>query len=278
MLGVLSVVVSAVALSACGSSTLAKSPTTTGPVATTATTTPKTTTTAPTQVSANLYFVRGPNLGVAQRLVNAGADPHYLTVQALLAGPDATEIAAGLGTEIPAGTALRGLEIRGGVATINLSPQFITPGPPPSLAARLAQIVYTLTAYPNIGKVAIAVSKLPLTTFAGVNLSTPVGRSQVTAALPDVLLEAPAVGSTVHGASVYLSGLTSFVGTFDIQLLDATGKLLAATTNTAVPSSTFTQTLPVRASSPNTGSLRIYARPSAPGQPVQVTSFQLPIQ
>ncbi len=279
MPGIVCVVMCAVALSACSShSTLSKSPTTTGPVATTATSTPKTTTSAPAQVAAALYFVRGTELGVAQRMLNASADPRYVAVQTLLAGPNATETAAGLSTAIPAGTTTRGLQIRAGVATINLSPQFVTPGPAPLLAARLAQIVYTLTAYSNITKVAIQVSKAPLTTFAGVDLSAPVGRSQVTAALPDVLLESPAVGSTVTGSSLSLSGLNSFVGTYDVQLVDASGKLLAATTNSAISGATFAQTLPVRASSPNTGTLRIYARPSAPGQPVQVTSFPIPIQ
>lgn len=277
--GIVCVAVAAVALSACSShGTLSKSPTTTGPVATTATTTARTTTTAPAQVATLLYFTRGTELGVAQRMLAASADPRYVAIQTLLAGPAATETAAGLTTQIPAGTTTRGLQIRSGVATLNLSPQFVTPGPAPLLAARLAQIVYTLTAYPNIGKVSIQVSKVPLTSFAGVNLSAPVGRSQVTAALPGVLLESPAVGSTVSGSSVSLSGLTSFVGTYDVQLVDATGKLLAATTNTAVSGATFTQTLPVRASSPSTGSLRIYARPSSPGQQIQVTSFPIPIQ
>ncbi len=277
VLGVLGPIVLATTLSACGGSSVAKSPPTTGPVATTATSSPKTTTTAPSQVPTNLYFVRGTELGVAQRMINGTTDPRYVTMQALLAGPDATETAAGLTTDIPAGTVVRGLEIKSGIATINLSPQFLAAGPPAALAARLGQIVYTLTAYPNIGKVVIQVSHAALPTFAGVNLSLPVGRTQVTAALPDVLLESPAVGGTVQGSTVSLSGLTSFAGTYDVQLLDATGRLLAATTNSGVVGGTFTQTLPVRTTPPTTGTVRIYARPATPGHPVQVTTFQLPV-
>ncbi len=252
-----------------------KSPPTTGPVAT-VTSVPKTTTTAPSQITTSLYFVRGTSLGVALRLISAGADPRYLAMQALLAGPSATEVAAGLGSDIPAGTTMRGLQIRSGVATINLSPEFIQPGPAASLSARLAEIVYTLTAYSNVARVAIQVSKSPLPSFAGVNLSAPVGRSQVTAALPAVLLETPAVGATLH-SSLQISGLTSFTGTYDVQLSDSTGRLLASVTNSAVVGATFAQTLPFTTSTAGTGMLRVFARPSTPGQPTQAVVFAIPI-
>jgi germination protein M len=200
-----------------------------------------------------------------------------VTMQALLAGPSPSEAAAGLTTDIPAGTTMRGLQIKGGLAVINLSPEFIAAGPPEALSARLAEVVYTLTGYSNVKRVTIAVSKLVLPNFAGVNLSTPVGRSQVTAALPDVLLETPAVGSTVHG-SLQISGLTAFTGTYDVQLLDATGRLLAAVTNTAVVGATFAQTVPFTASSGSAGNgtLRFFARPSSPSQPIQAVTF--PVQ
>jgi spore germination protein GerM len=266
----------ALALSACAnSSSASKSTPTTGPVAT-VTSVPKTTTTVPAQVSTSLYFVRGATLGVAVRLVDSSADPRYLAVQALLAGPIPSESAAGLSTAIPTGTTVRGLQILGGIATINLSPEFVTPGPAPSLSARLAQIVYTLTAYSNVGKVAIEVSKVPLPAFAGVNLSAPVGRSQVTAALPGVLLETPAVGSSLRG-TLPISGLTSFTGTYDVQLVDSTGRLLAAVTNSAVVGATFAQTIPFNTSKAGTGTLRVFAKPSTPGQPTQAVIFTLPI-
>jgi len=266
----------AVGLSACGnSSSASRSTPTTGPVAT-VTSAPKTTTTLPAQVVTSLYFVRGSMLGVAVRHVNSSADPKYLAVQALLAGPVPSESAAGLGTAIPAGTTVRGLQIRGGIATINLSPEFVTPGPAPSLSARLAQIVYTLTAYSNVGKVVIEVSKVPLPAFAGVALTAPVGRSQVTAALPAVLLETPAVGSSLQG-TLPISGLTSFTGTYDVQLVDSTGRLLAAVTNSAVVGATFEQSLPFSTSKSGTGTLRVFAKPSATGQPTQTVTFTLPI-
>ena len=82
----------------------------------------------------------GPRLGVADRSIASSADPRLAAVQALVSGPTATEAAAGLGTWIPPGTAVRGLQVRDGVATVNFSPQFAAAGPPADLSARLAQV------------------------------------------------------------------------------------------------------------------------------------------
>ena len=233
MVGAVILVALALSLAACGDknqSALTSTTTTLPP-----TTVPKVTTTAPAstprQVFA-LFFVRGTTLGVAQRTVATTVDPHYSSLTNLLTGPDPSEASAGLTTDIPAGTALRGLEIRGGTATVNLSPQFATPAPPAALSARLAQIVYTVTAFPNVTGVIMEIAKNRLANFAGVNLTSPVGRSQVTAALPGVLLESPGVGSSLQG-QLAVSGVTTFNGTYDIQLLDSGGKLLANVTDTA---------------------------------------------
>jgi spore germination protein GerM len=267
---------SILALSACGASPSSIRATTTTKPGTTTSTAPKTSTTVPPQVAVSLYFVRGTDLGVADRLINSSADPRVAALQALLSGPTPTEAAAGLGTSIPTGTTLRGLQVRGGVATVNFSPQFEEPGPPAVLSARLAQVVYTLTAYSNIGRVALLVAKSPVSSFAGVDTSSPVGRSQVTAALPGVLLEDPAVGSSVTG-SFHISGITSINGTYDIQLVDSTGSLLASVTNTAVTGATFSQTIPFSRAYTGTGTIKVFARPSSPSQPVEESQFTVQV-
>ncbi len=264
------------ALAACGSPGAAKTAATTPPVNTTVPTVPKTTTTLPAQVAVDLYFVRGSELGVAQRMIGNNTDPRYTAMQVLLGGPTPSEAAAGLSTDIPAGTQMRGLEVRGGTATVNISPEFIGPAPPDVLSARLAQVVYTLTAYSNVQKVAIQVSKIPLPSFAGVTIGQGVGRSQVTAALPPVLLEEPAVGSSVQG-NLTVSGATSVNGTYQIQLVDSTGRQVAATTNTAVPGATFRLTLPLGSFTAGVGTIHIFATPSGAGQSPQSTSLSVPI-
>jgi Sporulation and spore germination len=277
VVGAVILVALALSLAACGDknqSALTSTTTTLPP-----TTVPKVTTTAPAstprQVFA-LFFVRGTTLGVAQRTVATTVDPHYSSLTNLLTGPDPSEASAGLTTDIPAGTALRGLEIRGGTATVNLSPQFATPAPPAALSARLAQIVYTVTAFPNVTGVIMEIAKNRLANFAGVNLTSPVGRSQVTAALPGVLLESPGVGSSLQG-QLAVSGVTTFNGTYDIQLLDSGGKLLANVTDTAATGEKFTQALPFTITSAQTGEIKVFARPTVTSQPVQEYQFGLPL-
>ncbi len=267
----------AVSVVACSGGTPSPSTSSTDHPSTTAPAKSTTTTTNPhPQLVLPLYFVRGTQLGVAHRIVNSASDPRYLAMQQLLGGPDPTEVSAGLGTAIPSGTVMRGLQIKNGVAVVNFSPQFAEPGPPAALSARLGQVVYTLTAYPNVKSVTIQVSKTQVVNFAGVDMSNPVGRAQVSGALPGVLLENPAVGDSLQGA-LQLSGLTSINGTYDIQLSDSTGRLLAAVTNTAVVGASFTQTVPFNGKGTGTGTLRVFARPANPAQPVQEYSLTLPI-
>lgn len=266
----------ALLVSACsGNSTALTSTTTTLPPSTTV---PKstTTTTSPGQHTYPLYFMRGTQLGVVARVASSSSDPHFSAMVALMGGTSASEVAAGLSTDIPAGTAVRGLEIRSGVATVNLSPQFVTPGPADSLAGRLAQVVYTLTSTPTVTQVVIEIAGTPIVNFAGVNLASPVDRSQVTAALPLILLEQPAVGASLLG-KLAISGLTSASGTYVVQLLDPSGKLLASVTNTAVAGGTFLQSVPFTVSGPETGTVRVFARPTVSTQPVEQFQFTLPI-
>jgi hypothetical protein len=269
----------ALGLAACGGdgpqSALTSTTTTLPP-----TTVPKVTTTIPSSAPRQvftLFFVRGTTLGVAARTVATTTDPHFSSMTNLLAGPTPSEAGAGLGTDIPAGTALRGLEIRGGTATVNLSPQFATPAPPAALSARLAQIVYTITSFPNVTSVIIEITKQRVVNFAGVNLTNPVGRSQVTAALPGVLLESPGVGSTLQG-QLAVSGVATINGTYDIQLLDSSGKLLANVTDTAAVGEKFTQTLPFTIASAQIGDIKVFARPTVTSQPVQEYQFNLQLE
>jgi spore germination protein GerM len=48
-------------------------------------------------------------------------------------------------TEIPEGTRLNGVDVVGGVATVDVSGDFERAAPPRSQALRIAQVVYTLT-------------------------------------------------------------------------------------------------------------------------------------
>lgn len=201
----LTLVLAALAATGCGqastttaatatTSTTAKTPATTGTSAavtttiqpTTVTTARPTTTTTPASLSLNVYFVRGEQVAAMHRMVDASgqtSDTERLpgAVQALLAGPNASEKALGASTAIPAGAKLLGLKVDAAsqTATVDLSGDFESGGGSLSMSLRLAQMVYTLTQFDGIRKVQFSLDGTPVTVFGGegIILDHPVGRA-----------------------------------------------------------------------------------------------------
>lgn len=99
-------------------------------------------------VTTTIYFTSGEGYVPAERVVPDRGDLEAAAadaVRALLSGPTEAERSAGLGTEIPAGTRLLGLEIGDDrIATVDLSGEFETGGGSASMQARLAQVACTL--------------------------------------------------------------------------------------------------------------------------------------
>lgn len=80
-----------------------------------------------------------------------------LAFEELLAGPSEGERAKGLTSEIPAGTRLRGLSVRGGVAIVDLTAEIASGGGSSSMLGRLWQIVYTGTQLPQASQVRLLI-------------------------------------------------------------------------------------------------------------------------
>ena len=72
-------------------------------------------------------------------------DTPTAAVTSLLEGASAAEADAGLGTTIPEGTTLNGIEVEDGIATVDLSGEFDDGGGSAGMFMRLAQIVHTVT-------------------------------------------------------------------------------------------------------------------------------------
>jgi spore germination protein GerM len=77
----------------------------------------------------------------------ATADQLRTALATLLAGPSPAERRRGLVSEIPVGTALRGLRIEDGVVTVDLSAEFARGGGSTSMLGRIWQVVYTATQF-----------------------------------------------------------------------------------------------------------------------------------
>ena len=144
----------------------------------------QTTTTQATQSTAlprgralEVWFAEHGRLVERLRTHSATRQVATAAVKALLGGPDRTERAAGIGTEIPRETRLNSIAISGGVARIDLSSDYQSGASLRSLQLRLAQVVYTLTQFPTVSAVRLSVDGEPVLDHA-------VGRSAYRALAP----------------------------------------------------------------------------------------------
>jgi hypothetical protein len=172
-----------------------------------------------------------------------GADPaHYpydramAALQRLLEGvADASGGELSLSSAIPSGTSFRGAQWEDGSAVIGveMSEEFLSGGGSFSMQARLAQVVYTLTAIDGIDGVQFLVEDeagLPssITVFGGegVIVSDPAVRADFDAMLPAIMIESPAHLGTAGNPLVARGTANVYEATVSMELLDAEGRIL----------------------------------------------------
>lgn len=202
---------------------------------------------------------------------------------ALLEGPSGAELAGSpaMSTAVPSGTRLLGLSISGGVATVDLSREFESGGGSFSILGRLAQVVYTLTQFPTVDAVQFRLDGRPVEVFSGegVVLDKPVGRDDYRDLLPAVFVDRPAWGAAI-GNPARISGLANvFEATFQVQLKDARGVLLAnrhvtATCGTGCWGS-FAEEIPYTVASGQYGTLRVFVYSARDGAEESVTEYRV---
>ena len=224
------VAATATILAACGGGSTGGS-TTTAPTATTTVTstqsaapTPSEAPTPPSasQTTLSLYYLRGEELGVAERRVDATTKPATAALEALLAGPSASEKAAGLTSAVPSGTRLLALSIDGTTARVDLSSRFAAGGGSLSMQARVAQVVYTLTRFPTIDAVDFMLDGAMVETLGGEGLILDAGQTRADwrAFEPAIFVEQPGVGALLAGTLALQGTASVFEGTFAARLED----------------------------------------------------------
>lgn len=236
------VVLAALALAACGGAE-ESSP----PVPETSPTQTEAPAAEPTQVL--VYLLRAERLGVTARVARTegvGAE----AVAALLEGPNEVERDAGFSTAVPEGTELLGLSIANGVATVDLSGAFAEGGGSASMQGRVAQVVYTLTQFPTVERVAFRVDGEPVEAIGGegVLVDPPVGRADFEDVTPVILVEEPTFGADAASPLRISGTANTFEATFVAEVKGADGSLLAEQIVTATSGSgdrgTFEATIP----------------------------------
>jgi len=162
-------------------------------------------------IDLKVYFLIADDLGggnpalvaVARRVPRTVA-VGGASMRALLEGPTPYEaehdpLKSVVSTAIPEDTVFLGLDIKDGLATVDLSKEFESGGGSFSMGARLAQVVYTLTQFPTVERVRFRLDGQPVTVFSGEGLvlDQPVGREDYFDYLPAIFVDTPAVNAYV---------------------------------------------------------------------------------
>jgi hypothetical protein len=154
-----------------------------------------------------------------------------LALTAMLEGPSTAEATASVKTAIPAGTRVLGLSIGNGVARVDLSSEFESNPTSTSMpmALRLAQVIYTISQYSNVGRVQFAIDGQGRTTVGGIPVQGRQNRAAYGSFLPAILVQTPLIGARVS-SPVTISGTADvFEATVSLRILDANGHEIART-------------------------------------------------
>lgn len=278
VLYLLAAVSAATLLAACGGSGGGSSPTPTATVTVTASPlaspSPTTAPTAPASATTtlSLYFMRDGELGVAQRRVPQTTMPATAALKALLKGPSAAERAAGLSSDIAAGIRLTTLTLAGGTATADLTSRFAQPSANAVAARRVAEVVYTLIAFPSVRRVIIDVDGRRLNEIASggmegspdpLAIDSPLRRTRPWSSFePAIFVESPGVGGALTSPFTLNGSASVFEGSFTARLLDGAGRrittVVVQASRGAPGRGSFRETLPFSTTAAR-GTLIVYS-------------------
>ena len=233
--------------------------------------------------------VNEPTLIPVLRTVPESPATATAAMRALLAGPSAKERAAmpQIVTLIPAGSKLLGIEVSGGLATVDLSAEFASLSPDDagdggvfSLRGRLAQVVYTLTQFTAVDRVNFKLEGKPVKVFTSeeVVLNKPVTRATYRERyLPLIFVDRPAWGAALLNPGRVTGLANVFEAQFRVALLDRNDKVLVdvpvvASCGTACWGN-FDVTLSYDVSSAQWGTLRVWDISEYSGKPVAVREY-----
>jgi hypothetical protein len=196
----------------------------------------------------------------------------------LLAGPTPGEREAvpTMSTAIPGGTEVHRVSIADGIATVDLSAEFVAGGGTLSMTGRLAQVVYTLTALDGVNGVRFEIDGVPTTVFGGegVVVEDPATRAGFDDLLPAVMIESPPYWGAAGNPAVVAGTANVFEATVSLALTDGEGRILWEGVTTATCGTgcrgTFGTTIPYEVTEPQLGSLIAWEASARDGSPINV--------
>lgn len=178
-----------------------------------------------TQSGTGPYLIPvGRSLAILSHMVT---DPVAETLNFLLVGvyPGEEQAGPALLSAIPEGTQLLGVNVADGIANVDLSAEFASDVD--LLRHAVAQIVFTLTRFPEIRAVHFLVEGEPLLTPVRTGIPDPATRADFDDLLPAVMIESPAHWSQPGPSPMLVSGTANvFEAVVSLELLDQDGAVL----------------------------------------------------
>jgi germination protein M len=209
----------------------------------------------PTATSLRVYFLLNGKVQPVLRTVSKTTAVAGAALNALLQGPTQQERQIGLSTQVSS-EASWNVDRTGGVLTLH--------GDVPSGPA-LAQVVFTLTQFPSSTTVSIGGKQYT--------------RGDLEDFAPAIIVELPLPFQTVTSPLRAAGSADTFEATFQYELTDASGKVLAKHFATATSGSgvrgTFDVTIPFTVSQSGPGTLKVYENSAANGKPIHVVAIPL---
>ena len=215
-------------------------------------------------VTYEVWFTRDESLFMVKRTQEATPRIGTAAMESLLTGPNTQEQAAAVGSQIPAGTQLLGLNVDSGIATVDLTSEFESGGGSASMNMRIAQVVYTLTQFPTVKGVLFQLDgqRVDVLGGEGVIVDQPVTRKNYRSLLPAILVESPQIGEKVENPVTVSGTANVFEANVTVEIVDASGKVVGSTFTTATCGTgcrgTFSVEVPYEVSSATRGLIIVH--------------------
>jgi Sporulation and spore germination/Immunoglobulin-like domain of bacterial spore germination len=179
------------------------------------------------RMTLSVWFERGGKLWLTKRTVPRTPGAAAAAINRLFAGPNSAETSAGVASAVPAGSALRGVSITGGVATVDVASAFAAPAARTQIRMRLAQLTYTVTQFPTVSSVRLEVNGRVVNSIDGAPVPQPAGRGNFFRLLPPILVSRPAIGALIPSGSITVAGTADvFEAALTVRVINAHGRLL----------------------------------------------------
>lgn len=229
----------------------------------------------PSGTVVRLYYLDGEKLQVVLGLTEPTQGVAADSLRLLFDNEEANQ------TAIPAGTELLGLSVAGGEATVDLSREFESGGGSASMQARVAQVVFTLTQWPDvIHTVSFRLDGEDVDAIGGEGVKAQaLTRNDFEDVLPAILVETP-VANTFAVSPLTVAGSASvFEANVSLRVEDESGRTLGKAFATALEGAPgrgpFEATIEFEVDEPTSGVLVAFEASAADGSETNVVRVPL---